>query len=265
MEEAVVLYSGGTDSTCAAAIMAERFQRLHLLTFDRYGFHHVERSRDTVEALARRFPDTEFVHRIVRVEKLFAHLAYRDYLSRLRRFGFRMLQNCTFCALAHHLRALAWCQEHGIRHVADGVTRELQYLPSHMEKPLGRLREYYASFGIEYHTPVYDFDVPPEIGFFDKVFLPEDGDRGVAVDPGLRTPGRYLHELGLLPQDNIKGSALDRRRQYRCFQYVINNLVAFHTSPTRDYGVYEQEILAVYEDSLQNYRPDPSLLEGEKT
>lgn len=265
MEEGVVLYSGGSDSTCVAALMAERFGRLHLLTFDRYGFHHIERSRETVGALEERFPQVEFVHRILRIEKLFAHLAFRDYLARLRRFGFRMLQNCTFCALANHLRALAYCQEHGIVHVADGVTRELPLLPSHMEEPIQRLREMYASYGIEYHTPVYDFDVPPEIGFFDKLFLPEDGASGVTVDPALRTTGRHLHELGLMPTENIKGSALDRRRQYRCFQYILHNMVALYAMPGgRDPEAYERQVMEIYEDVLQAYRPDPSLFEGEE-
>lgn len=260
--EAVVMYSGGTDSTCAAALMAERFQKLHLLTFHRYGFHHIERSGARVAALAERFPGTEFRHRILRIDKVFAQLAFRDYLSRLKRFGFRMLQQCTFCALANHFAALAYCRQHGIRHVADGVTRELQLLPSHMERPIERMRELYRSYGVEYHTPVYDFDIPKEMSFFDKVLQSEDGRTGVPVEPGARTTGRHLHELGLMPTENIKGSALDRRLQFRCFQYVLHNTVAFYAMPgASDHEAYQDQILEIYEDVLGRFEPDAALLE----
>lgn len=256
-EDVVVLYSGGTDSTCAAVLMAQRFQRIHLVTLDRAGFHQVEHSRKGAEMLARAFPSTTFVHRILRIDRLFTRVAFADYVSRIRRFGFFMLGNCTFCALSNHFRALAYCIEHGISHVADGVTRELPYLPSHMEKPIARLKEVYRQLGLEYHTPVYDFDIPREMSFFDRFLLPEEGKQGIVVDPDARTTGRYLHDLGILPTENIKGSSYDRGLQYRCFQYVLHNMVAFWTWLPRgkDYASYEARILDVYEDAILRFEP----------
>jgi len=239
-------------------MMAERFGRLHLLTFRRFGFHQVENSRKAAEALREKFAGTELVHRIIDIDRLFCHLAYDDYLSRIRRFGFFMLQNCTFCALANHLRTLAYCLRNGITHVADGVTRELAYLPSHMEKPIDRLKIFYEKYGITYHTPVYDFDIPREMNFFDRLALRDEATSGVVVEPGKRTTGRYLHERGLMPAENIKGSGLDRKLQYRCFQYVLHNMVAFWAylpGKGRDYSSYEREILRLYDDRLAFFAP----------
>ncbi len=253
-----ILFSGGTDSMCVAALMAEQYGNIHLLTFTRYGFHQIEKSGVAVQRLVEKFPEVRFEHRIINIDRLFSHLAFKNYLQRIRKFGLMMLQNCTFCALAHHFRALGHCLEHGIKVVADGATRELQLLPSHMEKPIQRMRALYAEYGIDYLTPVYDFDIPREIDFFDKLKMEKDGDSGVAVDPQERTTGRYLHGLGLLPSENIKGSALDRNMQYRCFQYILHNMVAQIALPgTQDYPRYERDILALYEDAIERFKPHP--------
>lgn len=257
-ETLAILYSGGTDSTCVAALLAERSRHMHLLTFDRSGFHNIQNSAEGVQRLVERFPEIRFEHKILKIDRIFNRLAFQDYLSRLRRFGLMMLQNCTFCALANHFRALHYCLEHGIRTVADGATRELRFLPSHMEKPIEKLRALYAEYGIEYLTPVYDFDIPREIDFFDKLKMEKDGQTGVEIDPDGRTTGRYLHELGLLPSENIKGSALDRRLQYRCFQYIMHNMVAHIVlRAPQDYPRYEQDILEMYADVIERFKPGP--------
>jgi len=257
-EAIAILFSGGTDSTCVAALMAERSRDLHLLTFTRHGFHEIEKSATAVRRLVEKFPDVQFQHKIIDVDRLFSHLAFKNSVQRVRRFGLRMVQNCTFCALAHHFRALGYCLEHGIRTVADGATRELRFLPSHMEKPIEKLRALYAEYGIEYLTPVYDFDIPREIDFFDKLKMEKDGQTGVEIDPDGRTTGRYLHELGLLPSENIKGSALDRRLQYRCFQYILHNMVAHIVlRAPQDYPRYEQDILEMYADVIERFKPGP--------
>ncbi len=257
-ESLAILYSGGTDSTCVAALMAESYRRIHLLTFDRSGFHQIQNTRLGAQRLIERFPEVHFEHRILKIDRIFNRLAFKAYLPRLRRFGLRMLQNCTFCALANHFRTLHYCLEHGIRVVADGATRELRFLPSHMVQPIERMRSLYAEYGIEYLTPVYDFDIPREIDFFDKLRMEKDGQEGVEVEPQQNTTGRHLHELGLLPSENIKGSALDRRLQYRCFQYVLHNMVAHVVMRgPEDYPRYEREILEVYEDTIERFKPGP--------
>jgi hypothetical protein len=104
---------------------------------------------------------------------------------------------------------------------------------------------------------VYDFDIPREMNFFDKIFLKGD-DRGVELDPGRKTTGTYLHDLGIMPSENIKGSSIDRKFQYRCFQYILHNLVAFCVylpAKGRDYTSYEHEILRVYEDGIRLLEP----------
>jgi len=257
-ETLAILFSGGTDSTCVAALMAERSRRIHLLTFDRAGFHNIQNTTEGAKRLVERFPEVKFEHKILKIDRVFNRLAFQDYLPRLRKFGLRMLQNCTLCALANHFRALHYCLEHGIQTVADGATRELRFLPSHMEKPIERVRALYAEYGIEYLTPVYDFDIPREIDFFDKLRMEKDGEKGVEIEPQRRTTGRRLHELGLLPSENIKGSALDRRLQYRCFQYILHNLVAHIVlQAPQDYPRYERGILDFYDDTIDRFKPGP--------
>ena len=39
--ETATLFSGGTDSTLTAALMADKFDKIHLITYDRFAFSSV--------------------------------------------------------------------------------------------------------------------------------------------------------------------------------------------------------------------------------
>ena len=52
-EKCAVLFSGGTDSTCAAALCAERFGEVHLLTFNELGTSATPVPSENAARLAR--------------------------------------------------------------------------------------------------------------------------------------------------------------------------------------------------------------------
>ena len=69
-EKVAILYSGGTDSTCAASILTEKFREIHLITFKRLGFSCLENSNYNVNNLKEKFPNTIFIHRIISIDVL---------------------------------------------------------------------------------------------------------------------------------------------------------------------------------------------------
>ncbi|NUM89457.1 MAG: 7-cyano-7-deazaguanine synthase, partial [Bdellovibrionales bacterium] len=75
----VVLYSGGTDSTCVAALLAERFREIHLLTFYERGTEKSAVPRGNVEKLRQKFPLVSFVHELISTDRLVEFIAYENY------------------------------------------------------------------------------------------------------------------------------------------------------------------------------------------
>lgn len=249
-----IFFSGGTDSTCVSALMAERFRELHLLTFTRHGISYAEHSQKAAQALRQKFPGTRFVHKIISTNRLFEYTAYHDYLRSLLRYGYYMLSSCTFCSLSWHARMAAYCLDNDIMHAADGITRELLHYGGHMDANLKAAREFYARLGIEYENPVRNWDIPPSTQFINKIT--QDYDTPQMSDPDKlgRTTGRYLYEHGLMPSPDIKGSRLDQAMQIRCFDFFLYNMMVFWLQLSRkDYGTFEKDMHELYRDKLSQF------------
>lgn len=162
-----VLFSGGSDSTLAAALMARRFAPVHLLTFDRRtvrggpavypGLRNLGLSRINAQRLGEVLGRERFVHTVEDTTSLFRRIAVEGLADDLARFGTRLtLLVCMGCKLAMHAHALALCRERGIGHVADGASRAEALYPEQNPRVMRRLGELYAEHGIEYANPVYD-------------------------------------------------------------------------------------------------------------
>ncbi|PIR18347.1 MAG: hypothetical protein COV48_07615, partial [Elusimicrobia bacterium CG11_big_fil_rev_8_21_14_0_20_64_6] len=118
----------------------------------------------------------------------------------------------------------------GIKHVYDGLTRELMHFPGHMGLVLTRFQSMYRRFGIVYENPVRDWEVPLDVQFLDRLVVDQHGYRLPEEDAEARknrTTGRYLYEKGIFPHPDVKGSAFDREMQHDCYPFVLYNIMAF--------------------------------------
>jgi hypothetical protein len=260
-----VLYSGGTDSTLVACQAAEAFERVHLLTYRRLGMFNLEHSERNVAALKERYG----AERIVRpprycVDKLFRHVSYERFLPDLLRFRGQLLTTCGLCKLAMHLRTLAYCVDNGVGTVWDGANKHMTIFPMQMAPVLERLRGVYASAGIRYENPVFDYDDDQGIDFGSFLWglSPERGQVAEASDA--RTTGRELYQRGLLPEPDVKGTAYDKKIQGRCYQFALFNLYArwfalerydmdeYRRRSERYYGVRHDRCQAVVDEFLDD-------------
>lgn len=224
-----ILYSGGTDSTCAAALMAQTYAEVHLLTFYEHATSSSPAPTKNIELLRARFPRTEFKAHIFSVDKILRRLSYERYWRNLLRYRWLVLSTCGFSSLSWHIRTIMYCMENGITHVADGLTRELMHFPGHMDGVVEEIRLLYREFGIIYENPVRDWPIPPDQQFIDKVIVNrhEDFFFGDQTRNEHRTTGRYLFESGIFPSQNVKGSSLDFSMQHECYPFSLYNILAF--------------------------------------
>ncbi|MBI5240651.1 MAG: hypothetical protein HY926_09275 [Elusimicrobia bacterium] len=249
-DECAILYSGGTDSTCVAALLAEKYPRLHLLTFREAGTRDTPDPKQNIENLRRKFSRNQFIHQLFFVDGLLEKISYDRYFSYLRRHGFFMLSTCGFSSLSWHTRMIVYCLDNDIPNAADGITRELMHFPGHMDVVLAELRLLYQNFGIAYANPVRDWDVPTDQRFLDRLIVDRHGftlSEDSAHDSPRKTTGRHLYQLGLLPHPNVKGSPLDRSMQHSCYPFVLFNIFAFwYYLSYHDRAQYEREMADLF-------------------
>jgi hypothetical protein len=252
-QECAVLYSGGTDSTCAAAIAAEKYSRVHLLTFTENSTDRSPVPYANVAKLVAKYGKARVLHTLVNSEPLVRFFATDHYLSCLFRYGFFVLSNPGYSSLAWHTRTLVYCAEHGIKNVADGLTRELMQFPGHMDFFNARVKRLYAAHGINYESPVREWKTPYDWQFMDRLLIDRHGY--FPFMPGreeLRTTGLYLYEKGLMPHPDVKGTALDHAMQHSCYQFILFNIFAFwYCLNTRDKERYEADMAVFFEGKFR--------------
>ncbi|MCL4363753.1 hypothetical protein M1328_00775 [Patescibacteria group bacterium] len=258
-----VLYSGGTDSTCSAALMAEKFAVVHLLTFYQNKKPQTGQIEKTIAKLQKKFPKTRFVHRVIETTRLVEHLSYDRYLAYFFRHGWLVLSTPGFTTLSWHMSAIIYCRKNGVAVVADGLTRELMHFPGHMDAVIKIFKKMYEGFGISYINPVRSWKTPPDQQFIDRLIVDQHGFYlpGGPAKTGLAgTTGQYLYKLGVMPNPNVKGSSLDHRMQFDCYPFVLYNMVVFWLY--LNFASYENLCLKMAELFLEKTRDAKILLEG---
>jgi len=256
--EIAVAYSGGTDSTCAAAVVCERFDAVHLLTYHRLGLFSSVNSRKNAEKLQNKFGNDKVTHRIIKLSRLYDYASDERYFHYISKYGFFNLSGCGICKLAIHIRTLIWCLENNIKNACDGSTRDLYLFPTQIEKINNEVKKMYAHFDLSYETPVYNFDLPDTVDLWDKMGISEKLRIQTTKEPKKQekknTTGRRLYELGLMPAENVKGTALDQHMQSRCFQFILFNIyLLWAYFPWHTYEEFEKKLVSLYREKIEHF------------
>jgi len=165
-----ILFSGGTDSLALYGLASNghlhslgRPQRIHLLNmlngmgrFPTFTRNRFEVSRDI---LANQQPDPGAMPEALLVEldmgRLFQGLWLDRYEELMPRFGNKNLV-CVACKVAMHIRAIIYCTEHRITHLAVGYTRKQDHYPEQTPVFMDKISEFSSQLGISTSFPVYD-------------------------------------------------------------------------------------------------------------
>ena len=125
-DEVTLMYTGGLDTTLAAAMLAEQYRRVHLLTFCN-GFCIGAESAPLhrVRELKRIYGDDRYTHEVLYVTDLFKRLR-RDIMTHVREYNYSPLIVDLCCRLSMDTRTVIYNLENDVPYV-------------------------------EYVTPVYDF------------------------------------------------------------------------------------------------------------
>ena len=250
----VVLFSGGTDSTCVAALSAQDFQEIHLLTFFELGTKNSPIPVENVSRLREKFPAVKFVHKVISTDLLVKKISYDRYWRNLLRHHFFVLATPGFSTLSWHVTALQYCLKEGISVVRDGQTRELMHFPGHMDCIIALFRDLYAKYDVLYENPVRQWAIPLDQQVIDRLIVGRHGffpsSSGGFENPQ-KTTGEYLFSLGIFPHKNVKGSAFDKNMQHDCYPFILYNIFAFwYFLPFRSMKKFEQRMEHIFREKI---------------
>ena len=259
IKEIAVLYSGGTDSTCAALLMAKEFDKVHLLVYKRFGLFSIDNIATNAEKLNQRFGRDKFVYKVIDVNRLFKKVSYAKYWHNLKNYGFFMLSTCGLCKLAMHIRTLIYCLENNIKHVCDGANKNAGagYFPAQMLEVIDLIEKMYAQYEIIYSRPVFNLDEPKGTTWVDKLGL--EKLQLPSIKAGKQetelTSGRILFNENILSKENVKGTKMDHKMQARCFQLILFNIFLYwYYLPTHGPSKYKETAVNFYQEKMEYFQ-----------
>lgn len=155
MHEQAMMFSGGVDTTLAAARLLEtgEVDKLHLMTFCNGFCVGVDRSRIHADELSEQYGSDRVHHEVMYVTELFAELR-SPLLPTIRRFRSTLVFDLC-CRLSMETRAILYALEHGIDAIADGTNIDQGKLFLERPEYLAVSKAFFDSFGIRYYSPVY--------------------------------------------------------------------------------------------------------------
>jgi hypothetical protein len=176
--ELAIMFSGGTDSLAVYALASlghhpdlPRPRHIHLLHMlngmSRFHDFPKQRFEAVREILAKQVPRSEMqdfessvkLPEVLMVEldmgRLFQGLWLDRYEDLMPRYNNKNLV-CVACKVAMHTRAIIYCMENFIPHLATGYARRQEYYPEQTPVFMEKISYFSSSFGIRTHFPVYN-------------------------------------------------------------------------------------------------------------
>ena len=156
---ALVMYSGGLDSTLAAARILASEESALLVTCDVRGAFGVERSRKNVERLRAAFPARHVEHRIVNCDALRRRIwegFADDYFQYCSSGAPGIL--CLACKMAMLGVSLDLCLREGIPVLANGMSSTESDHPECKPRIVNRFADLMGRWGVAYRNEVYEIE-----------------------------------------------------------------------------------------------------------
>ncbi|MBN2209226.1 MAG: 7-cyano-7-deazaguanine synthase [Candidatus Coatesbacteria bacterium] len=179
----VLLFSGGLDSTLAATVLSENFERVHLLSVSRgYGHTKIGRTARRFEELRSRFGADKFAHTIISARQLFRLVVLRTLVRDMLKYK-GLFVICVGCKLVMHAVGAIYCLEHGIHNIADGASGATEWMSDQAPVTLEGYRQLHEALGIRYSNPV--------VGIIDRE-REREALRDMGISTGRKVVGRDL-------------------------------------------------------------------------
>jgi hypothetical protein len=162
--EVAVMFSGGIDSLLAAVLLAQEYDKVHLVTFDKgYLEFGVKNNLPNVELLKEKVGADRITHQVVDIKDLHKAISVRFFFKERKKYNSE-IRWCVGCRLSMGIAAMIFALENSLVGYADGSNREqipsdtnLTGTAENYPSIVNAGKTFAQSYGVHFLTPTYDF------------------------------------------------------------------------------------------------------------
>jgi 7-cyano-7-deazaguanine synthase in queuosine biosynthesis len=123
-KEVVIQFSGGIDSLYAAHHLAPKYDKIHLVTFNKGYLHFaLKANQANIDLLKSLHGEDKFVYSFIDIKELFKEMAVKTYKETKNQYG-NEIAWCVPCRASMMLRSIIYTLENEIPEFTDGANWE---------------------------------------------------------------------------------------------------------------------------------------------
>lgn len=156
---AVLLFSGGRDSSAVAAAYGKAFpeNQLYLLFIDNGLLSRIESTGRQAKIIQNLFPETDIQFHTRRVSQMMRVAGMQEIENDFKEHNFSSLLICVACKLIMNFAAIRFANELGIDFILDGYAKRQSHYPEQTETFINFVKNLFLQNNIQYLSPLYHF------------------------------------------------------------------------------------------------------------
>ena len=162
--EVAVMFSGGIDSLLASVLLLQKYDRVHLITFDKgYLEFGIKNNTPNVERLKTTFGEDRITHQVIDIKQIVKRISVSKIVRDRKDYNIE-IRWCVGCRLSMNTGGLLYALENNLIGYADGSNREqipseasLTGTAENYPSVVNRLKKFAMEYAVDFMTPTYEF------------------------------------------------------------------------------------------------------------
>lgn len=162
--EVAVMFSGGIDSLLASVLLQQKYDRVHLITFDKgYLEFGIKNNVPNVNRLKTAFGEDRITHQIIDIKQIVKRISVSKIFKDRKDYNIE-IRWCVGCRLSMNTGGLLYALENNLIGYADGSNREqipseasLTGTAENYPSIVNRLKKFAMEYAVHFMTPTYEF------------------------------------------------------------------------------------------------------------
>ena len=162
--EVAVMFSGGIDSLLASVLLQQKYDKVHLITFDKgYLEFGVKNNLPNVERLKKTYGEDRITHEIIDLKKVVKRIAVKKIFKDRKKYNMET-RWCVGCRMGMNVGGLLYALENNLIGYADGSNREqvpsdanLTGTAENYPSIVNRHKNFAMEYAVHFITPTYEY------------------------------------------------------------------------------------------------------------
>jgi len=162
--EVAVMFSGGIDSLLASVVLLEKYDKVHLITFDKgYLEFGVKNNVPNAERLKATYGVGRITHEVLDIKDVVKRISVSQVWKDRKSYNMET-RWCVGCRVSMQTAAMIYALEHDLVGYADGSNREqipsegnLTGTAENYPSIVNRTKDFAMDYAVHFLTPTYEF------------------------------------------------------------------------------------------------------------